>query len=262
MPTLLQLSSAHRSSQDRVRNALAKLLVDAYLRSISPGISRDIAGEWVASMLPLVLAYRQRSVGLAATFYDRERALSYPGEPKIERSGVEPLVAAQVATSLSVTGLVGLAQKLDAGMPPAEALQKAAEAASGAAGRHALNGGREYIKNATLRDSLAVGYFRQTRDGCCSFCAMLASRGAVFKGDSFNDSDPRFIENPNTPSDVKVHDHCACSYVAVFKRGEAVPVLNETFRTLWDNSTKGYSGNDALNAFRRAYGQAFPDALR
>lgn len=261
MPSQLQLSSAHRAGQDQISRALANLLIVQYRRYVTPSSSDAQIKTWLNASLPLIKNYHARSAGLAETFYARSRGLAATSG-SIPRAAATPLVDEALVTSLMVTGVVGLMQKLEAGMPPGLASQQAGDAAVGAAVRQTLSGGRTYIQDVVSQDKVAFGYYRQTREGCCSFCAVLASRGAVFKEDSFRDSDPDFADDPDLPSTEKVHDRCHCSMWPVWRRTESpledAPEQSKDFRALWEATVRPqgqtlYTGKAAMNAFRRAY---------
>lgn len=65
---------------------------------------------------------------------------------------------------------------------------------------------------------------------------MLASRGGVYSRRSV---------------DFPAHDGCSCSAEPVWSREQEPPEVL-ALRRLWEESTAGLSGRDALNAFRRA----------
>jgi hypothetical protein len=249
---LLRLSETHRRTQERIADALARVLLAQYARTVAVGYTNDtLVEEWLSVMVPLIRVSRERSTAVAGSFYRQAAGLA--GRPP-QLYEADPLPNEAIRTSLRVTGVIGIVEKIEAGKSLERAIIEAGSAAAGAADRHVLNGGRSLIRNSIARDPNVLGYYRQTRDGCCSFCAVLASRGPVYKADSFADSDPRFIGND---SDVKVHDHCHCQIVQVYGRDQVMPAINRDFERLWTSSTKGFSGNDALNAFRRAYEAKF-----
>lgn len=67
---------------------------------------------------------------------------------------------------------------------------------------------RVTILENRARDGQAVGWRRITRAGGCSFCRMLADRGAVYR-----EKTVRFA----------AHDHCSCTAEPVFLGGESGP---------------------------------------
>lgn len=81
------------------------------------------------------------------------------------------------------------------------------------------------------------GFRRVASGGACAFCQMLASRGGVYSKRGAN---------------FEAHDGCTCSAEPIFHADEQEPPDVIALRELWDRSTRGLSGKDALNAFRRA----------
>lgn len=159
----------------------------------------------------------------------------------------------QIETSLRVTGPVEFKRHMrDTGSP--DASRRTMETTlTGATQRLVLAGDRE-TTNATIDASdVIVGYRRVTGGSPCAFCAMLASRGAVYKsersatrvvGVSGRARGSRQIGN-------EYHDHCRCSVLPLYEH-EDEPSSVVALRERWDESTAGLSGKAALRAFRRA----------
>jgi hypothetical protein len=152
--------------------------------------------------------------------------------------------------ALRVTGPINIKARIARGEDPEKAKRNALVEAAGSAGRHVLNGGRSTQLALVQNDRGAIGWVRVTDGNPCAFCAMLASRGPVYKADSFSSSDPRFTG----PGEVKTHDHCACLMVPVFSRTAAWPGRSKEFQELWNAHIQGrYSGKDAIRAWRRLH---------
>lgn len=126
----------------------------------------------------------------------------------------------------------------------------------GTASRIALDGGRTTTLGTTLADPVAVGWYRVTDAKPCAFCALLASRGVVYKEHSFNASDARF----HGVGEFKVHNDCSCGLLPAFSRSHALPDVsteadqvyrdrNKILRDLGKNP-KDYT---AMQAFRIAW---------
>ncbi|MDG3012466.1 EndoU domain-containing protein [Rhodococcus sp. D2-41] len=86
----------------------------------------------------------------------------------------------------------------------------------------------------------------------CGFCAMLASRGPVYKTKKtakFAGSDRSDIRNPTL-----YHDHCDCDVVLVVE-GRDWPGREQydELEHLWITSTSGVYGKDAMRAFGKAF---------
>lgn len=274
MATLLQLADQHRTAQDRIRRLVEAYVKATYARAMSPNNAQPLAAEWIARVIPVILAYRAQSEALAEVMYGRQRALLYPNESPLTGIDADPIDYETIAISLRATGLSGLIDRVNAGRPVPDAMAAAAEEAAGAGVRHALNGGRSWSVNAVERDRLAIGWYRVTKGEPCSFCAVLASRGPVYKEDSFDQSDPRF----EGEGDQKVHDHCACTLAPIYRRDQPLSDRTGEFMQLWESSRIAderdvatgkaprvghqFSGNDALNSFRRRYERLHPTTRR
>jgi hypothetical protein len=162
-----------------------------------------------------------------------------------------------IRTSLAVTGLVGLRQRLATvqsdettsrgGMDRAQARSKSTAAVMGAAIRHGQNGARDTVVDF-VEAGRARAWVRVTAqdDKVCFFCAVLASR-LNFSRDSFELSDGGF----DGPGTAKVHDNCRCHLRPVF--GVGVPDETEFYRQMWrDYSGEAIDGSNrgALKNFR------------
>ena len=188
------------------------------------------------------------SVATARTYYGTARRLDLPSAPPVRLEPVE-VPDEQIIAGLMAAGLKSLSDALDAGKELGEALEVASAGAQGSAVRTGLLPGRQLIRLAPDQDTLALGWYRTTAgdDRVCFFCAALASRGAVYRGDSFKESDPRF----SGPGEVKVHDLCRCGFAPLFTSGADLPDSVAATRDAWDLASSPFSGHDKLTAFRR-----------
>lgn len=222
--------------------------------------------QWLDFTGNLTIAANRRSAAAAASYYSEVRGLSLPGAAAYEPELVDPPPLEAVRTSLFVTGVVGARKRIEQvpqtqpGAPagvdglrslldrqkdlmaaayPArvdEAMALSGEAAAAAVVRHTANGARDQVRVETERDTKATGYVRVTTGKPCFFCAALASRGAVYKGDSFDESDARF-EGPGT---AKVHDSCGCVLRPTYSRSpEEIPELNRALQKRWEDENSG-----------------------
>ncbi|MFE0088766.1 hypothetical protein [Streptomyces sp. NPDC059016] len=111
--------------------------------------------------------------------------------------------------------------------------------------------GRATIRQAVERDRSAVAYARAAALGGCSFCKLMASRGAVYKNarTAGQEANERFAGNASV---VKFHDHCHCTIIPVFRgqQFQLSPHAAEWDR-LYREYAQGHSG-DQLRLFRRA----------
>ncbi|HSW42704.1 MAG TPA: hypothetical protein VLM76_09370 [Patescibacteria group bacterium] len=229
------LTERHRLAQIGLRAALVRDLVSLWPLFDPADLDTFARFSGVAS--GLIAARHRDSATIAQAYYARfreaEAVLSVPPPPP---RPPRPPVREQIAISLRATGLVGAIAGVAAGFSYAAAKQNAFAAVAGAAGRLALDGGRQAILDMGTRDPRAMGWQRVTAGDPCAFCAMLASRGVMREASG---------------ADFEAHDHCACSAEPVFE-GSAPPPASARFRERWDEVTRGLSGDDARNAFRRS----------
>lgn len=169
-----------------------------------------------------------------------------------------------VATSLMIEGPWGIKRGMTMGRTdPVEAMDAALVNTSGAAIRQSLKGARNVTHNVIKFDRKVLGYARYTDSAPCHFCALLASRGAVYSRDSFVDSNAQFRANdhaPKVPSDYldvsRVHNNCKCTLRPVYAKSQEFDSDAKYYRSQWDRITKenpGASPKDLVNIWREQY---------
>lgn len=169
-----------------------------------------------------------------------------------ERAAEEELRT--VLEALGPKNLEGKVSKIDTTRPADEVdaeRQKAhddAGARQAAAGaRVAMNGGRSTTWNHMQGDKRALGWVRISTTGTpCGWCAMLISRGVVYR----SERTAQFDEDGDL-----YHDNCHCIAIPVFTRAQYDNDprfnLNREYSELWPKVTRGLGGKDALSAWRR-----------
>lgn len=157
-----------------------------------------------------------------------------------------------VRTSLAVTGPANIRAKTKRGKSPEQAAREAVIEAGGSAARHVLTGGRATHLEMVKADPVPIGWARVTDGDPCFFCAMLASRGPVYKSQA--SANVVVTGRGNRALGEEYHDHCACTAEAVYSNTQAWPGRGREFQQLWNDNIRGrYSGKDAINAWRRLY---------
>ena len=172
-------------------------------------------------------------------------------EERIEREAEEEL-----RVVLEALGTRNLDQRLsqvddeqsakDADRQREEAHRQAGAQQAAAASRVAMNGGRSTAWNHMRRDRRSIGYVRLSRTGTpCGWCAMLISRGPVYKS----------RESATFADGDRYHDNCHCYAMPVFNwqqyKGSELTALSREYEALWPQVTKGLSGKAAVSAWRR-----------
>jgi hypothetical protein len=235
-----QLTQAYR----RDTAAITAALVRDVLRVWPLLDLRNINSSWPALLVVLkaiITSRREASTVVAENYLRRFRqAEGVTGSLPIVRAPDADDTAMDV--SLRATGPASMLRSLSKGVPVETASDRALTTVSGAATRIALDGGRQTVVLSVQQDQRALGWMRVIRPGACAFCAMLASRGPVYKtSETAGDDTNRF------------HDHCGCVIEPVYSRDTTWPESSRAAERLWMSSTSGKSGREAINAFRVAY---------
>ncbi|MCG8926644.1 hypothetical protein [Lentzea sp. CC55] len=179
-----------------------------------------------------------------------------------ELERLEREAEAEARLVLEALGLDNLDRKLDeiddeqpastVDVQRAEAHRQAGARQAAAAERVAMNGARSTVWAAGQRDRRVLGYVRLSRTGTpCGWCAMLISRGAVYKSAEGSSSDVTFGDLD------KYHDNCHCYAEPIygFEQFEqsSLTALNRRYKAEWKThiADKGLKGKAALTAWRR-----------
>lgn len=230
-----ELTRQHRSLQLALRSAtIADLLL---LWPVFDPRQLRTYDRFIEVAAILIATRYLDSVGLAARYFRDFRAAEQAAGASFPLLA-DPLDPERVATSLRATGLTQTIRSIQTGRTPELAAQQGFVAASGAATRLILNGGRDTLLESIRVDTEAQRWARISDGDPCFFCAMLVSRGAVYTEQSV-----RF----------EAHDHCGCVPEPFYPGSE--PPLTKQFRDLWDTTTRGLYGREAVNAFRAAVEQ-------
>jgi hypothetical protein len=178
-------------------------------------------------------------------------------------SGIEARIAKRPATSYLAGQLRGAAIS---GIVDARRAGKSIDYAGGqglirtigALGKLVLGGGRNTITGTVKADRQALGWMRATAGSPCTFCRMLASRGAVYKSER--------------SAGFESHGHCACTPEPLYSdtdRALGVAAQADEFKAEYDRAqawakasgTKSTeTSNNALNDYRRWLANGSPTA--
>lgn len=176
-----------------------------------------------------------------------------------ELDELEEQIAQQVEDALKALGPDNMNRKMDkiraqsSDQVDAErqvAHQQAGNRQAATAAREVMNGARGPLYSIGSRDNRLIGFVRVSRTGTpCGFCAMLISRGVVYRGSSGTSVN-------TTYGDLDLyHDNCQCYAVPIFDmqqfESEQLFALNRYYADLWPIVTKGLGGKAAISAWRR-----------
>jgi hypothetical protein len=166
---------------------------------------------------------------LAANYYETFRAYEVPDGKMLSVALAAPPPEEQIRVAIAATARTGVLRALQAGQPYEQAMANGLVQVSGSISRLALNTGRDTIQDTVQRDPKALGWSRVASGTACGFCAMLASRGPVYKEETV---------------DFESHDHCTCSSEPFYKGSDWAPNAL-AYRELWEQT-------GSLNSFRAA----------
>lgn len=166
-----------------LRNAWPQLDVRA-LQDTLPGFKLTVAA--------ITRRYGQAAATAAMHFYMAQRRSAGVRIPvSLRPAGTPPLAQVGSTVDWAVGPLWGAE-------PDVAAAEKQLDAA---VQRLVLDVGRDTVTGAVRQDRAAKGWARVPEPGACSFCALLATRGAVYKSDTVT---------------FRSHDHCRCHAEPVF----------------------------------------------
>jgi hypothetical protein len=159
-----------------------------------------------------------------------------------------------VMEALGKEGLIRRVRGLDDEAPASEvdaareeAKRKSGNRQAAAAERVVLNGARGEMWRGMDRDKRALGWARQSRTGTpCGFCAMLISRGAVYRTE----------ESATFGEGDLYHDNCKCYAVPVWTKdqyADSMFDMNRTYSEWWPEVTRRTSGKQAQGLWRKFF---------
>jgi hypothetical protein len=235
------LTDAHQRAQ---RSLVGKTL--SRLATAWTGVDPDDPASWldyVRTAEDLCSAAQDTSATAATRYLTRFRhaELTALGEPA-ERLAVPAArlsMPGDFETALASYGPPFVRQLVTSGMQLEGAMRLALAGQFGKAMGLILSPGRDVLADGIRNDRRCLGYRRVCSGGACSFCAMLATRGAVYKRDSFGTGTVKGVGR------AEVHRSCQCSMEPVYSYSSQPTDTVQRFIAQWRES-----GGD-LNQFRR-----------
>lgn len=146
-----------------------------------------------------------------------------------------PAIAEPVAYEKAAAGFNWATAKYREDFDP-EALGEAQGKLSGVLNRLVAQPAHDTHANAII--AAGTGYARVPEPGACSFCLMLASRGAAYSREA--------VESAN-----RYHDNCRCVAIEV-KDDASLPRINRELKQLWDSTGKKLGATPTDRQFQEA----------
>lgn len=234
MSAPLQTSSAATAQASQAGLAiLLKQAVDGVLPTLDVHDFDQTLDPFTRALYALIYRYGQASATLSANYYrTARRDAGVPG--RITINPADPAPQAQVRNAVSWA-----TQSLRQTEPDVQTFDDQIHAL---ASKMVMDAGRATIIDTVHRDQKAKGWARipepaHSKSGTCAFCALLATRGLVYKSER--------------SADFRAHDGCQCHAEPVFTAYEPSAQVRE-WQALYASSTSSVFGKAKRTAFRRA----------
>ena len=230
------------------QEALGSLIPAAVLRAWPLLDFHDLRGtlpDFITALTAIIRRYGGMSAVAALDHYASQRLAAGVSGPAPLRMPADP--AAKVIED-AVRGAVAPLY----GPVSADAEQAALEAVDAEVEKLVLDYGRQAALDAVKSDRQARAWARVPNADACAFCLMLATRGAVYasaEAAGRRDATTKWADAKGYINSF--HPNCRCTVEPVFGAYEPTARTREA-QALWNSSTKGKYGKDALNAFRTA----------
>lgn len=281
-----RLTEQHRQAQVSLTAKLTTWLRRLFVQMVEPGDLAASSSRFVEKALPVILETREMSREMAKGYLEEFRraeleALVYkledmggpvdspalPDGTRLDMTPDEMRAALNAFPSRNVrnaeselddlsrlrsdlhSAAIGVHRRQERrGDSPTQARDRAATATALKAARHVSEASREPLLDEVEegRRRGAIGYARVVDADPCAFCAMLASRGPVYRSDAFDDVGPTFAGGNR----FATHDGCECSLEPVYgRRGSDLPPGSAELAQQWVEVTAGRP--DKWAAWRR-----------
>jgi hypothetical protein len=231
----LALAEAARQAQLAIRRQMLGDVARAWPMLNFQHIDRSWP-VWLRVMSALLGKYHTQSAQAGGLFYRaaRQAATGDPGDVTVVKLAPSPSDEwVSRALGYSAVG-VYRKQTVDLGRAPDVAARSALTKTLGTSARIVQDGSRTTIVESTRADDRAVGWYRVTDGDPCGFCALMASRGVVYKSATVN---------------FEAHNDCGCTSAPAFSRDIELPAVSREADRIYR------SGNASLSDFRKAWRQ-------
>jgi hypothetical protein len=169
-------SEGHRATQAGIVALIGRLIAEAWARLLDPHDLKGSTPKLATAVEAIVTHYGRASSAAALTFYRNERrAAGVLGRPN--------LTVPPPPSSEAVRAVVERALSPLYGPVTPEIEQRVQAALTSEVEQMVLDQSRTAIIDSAQTDRAAKGWARITEPGACSFCRLLATRGAVYRSE-------------------------------------------------------------------------------
>ncbi|MEN6304499.1 MAG: hypothetical protein ABFD96_17325 [Armatimonadia bacterium] len=215
-----RLTQAHSRSQAQIRAATLQQLARVWPTLDVARLDATAPG-FITAASSIILGGRALSARAAALYLEQFRlAEGVQGRAPIVLDRPTSAVRQAISTSLLVTGPVAIKRAAAQGKYGQAVISSALALVSASAARHVQAGGWDTIQQTVQNDQQALGWARAASGTACAFCAMLASRGPVYREET---------------ADFEAHDGCGCGIEPVYGTGDYEwPENSREYALAWD----------------------------
>lgn len=262
-----RLTERHRVDQSRIAAAIVKAVLRVFGERFDLDHIDRTGYEVAAAVAPLILGGRRQSHDFSFAYLHNFHAAE-GGDPRDAPVDYDDRFTEDQATAELARTIIGVSKALaKKGKPYPENREATRQAVATKVTKVVADGGRAVIENdvrAGGKGRGPIGYARVADADPCAFCAMLASRGVYYLGntiegngagawlyttDSFKASNARFAGD----GEFKVHDGCECTLEPVYYSGEGkiqLPGDGNRLAEQWALVAAG-RGKDSFATWRR-----------
>lgn len=250
-----QVSDNPEVNQHYATNVALTAALVASLRKLWPMINlADVPGSlprYKTAVAAVVDKFAGAATSLSADHYEALRGSTIPGTFRAPIIDLPPVEKVQASLGWATSDLLVTGGDPSIHEPaPADTVTIVQDKVEAVAQKVVMDAGRNELIAAIEADTKARGWARVTKPDACYFCRMLATRGAVYANQftAGRAANKRFTGD----GEFKFHNNCHCTIEPLFGRHYEAPAHTRADMALWNKVTKGLSGQDAINAFRRA----------
>lgn len=247
--TAAAVTEAHRRLQVAIKAEATRLALDVWPLLDPSGVDATF-GAWAEANAAIIDLAAIESVRAASdyfvTYSAAETGARYNPPP------FSPVPRDRIFGTMLKTGPDRIGELLRSGQTLLRATRTAQVESSGATAYLAMEPQRQGLTAAPDADygtnPAPQGWARVTSSKPCAFCAMLSSRGPVYRSQS--------------AASFQSHPHCACTVEPVYSRTADWPGRGREFKQTYDDAIRTATANDELvrgtsndlfNAFRRTF---------
>lgn len=233
-----QRADDHRAAQAAFLSLIAAMVAHAFDSLVDPHDLRGSTARLAAAVEAITTHYGRASSAAALNFYRLERgSVGVAGRPRLDLAPVTPTAEVTKAVEQALSPLYGPVTP--------ESLQTAEDAVASVTERMVLDQSRATLIGAVGQDKAAKGWARVTEPGACSFCRLLATRGAVYKTEESGNFRAHH-KQPNGSGGT-----CRCHVEPTFTAYEPTAQARQDLADYQDLAKEYGTGRDLLIAWRQ-----------